>query len=287
MAGFKRSSSAEIAKDSVSGSGGTGFFKPGVLPPFVPAEGRNVVRLVPPLEDDPHTNSYGIDVRQYFLGGQVLASPATFEPGAYDAAAAKRAEYRGVNEELASKFNSSSRKVLFVVDCNKEGEETFKIWSCPKMAFDDMIEIARNDRTGELINLLDPEKGPLVSFTRTGTGRNTRYSAWKILNEEFPLEETDAEKLVHFKDIIIVPTEDEFTELVDKAAAGASEPEVANVDEDKGEAPGGEESPPAALRSRRRRSASDGNGVTAEADDETLAKVEAKLKQAAETSEGE
>ena len=157
---------------------------------FKPAEGENLIRILPPTWDDPE--HYGFDI---FVHYNIGADNAAYlcplknkgEPCPI-CEARETAEAEG-DTEYAKKLRPTKRVLFYLVDRDKE-EEGLKAWAAPWTIDKDIAIQATDSRNREFFPVDDPEEGFDVSITRDGQGTNTKYSV-AIARRESEIELTD------------------------------------------------------------------------------------------------
>lgn len=187
-----RSAEQNKRRQQQSGSDRDNIIDPDIMM-FHPKEGSNHLRVLPPTWDDP--DHFGYDTYVHYGIGPDKASYLSLSKmkGEEDPI---DEEYRRANkegdEDYAKQLKPNKRILIFVVD-RKDEESGPKLWSCPWTIDQDLAKLAYDDRTGELLNIDDPEAGYDISFDRNGTGRNTRYEATSISRRPSPLSDDDNE----------------------------------------------------------------------------------------------
>ena len=196
------------------------------LEQFVPLDGDNQIRIVPPLDNDEMATLWGVDVWTYFLSGHSYLSPQVFDKHAknpvYDAYKVMKQE----DPELCTKLQlgGSKKTILFILDLN-DGEKNppLKVWAAPPSLVNDFIRASKNRKTGKLIAIEDPEDGRVLFFTRTGTGKNTKYTTVQLDTEAYPLEAELIEHIPYFTDILVRPDMAQLQTSLDETLSGKQE----------------------------------------------------------------
>ena len=196
------------------------------LEQFVPIDGDNQIRIVPPLANDEMATLWGVDVWTYFLSGHSYLSPQVFDKHAknpvYDAYKVMKQE----DPELCTKLQlgGSKKTILFILDLN-DGEKNppLKVWAAPPSLVDEFIRASKNRKTGKLIAIEDPEDGRVLFFTRTGTGKNTKYTTVQLDTEAYPLDADLIEHIPYFTDILVRPDMEELKASLEETLSGKQE----------------------------------------------------------------
>lgn len=150
---------------------------------FKPAEGDNVIRILPPTWDDP--KHYGIDLYVHYQVGSdnsAYLCPASMHkhfPELVDDPACPICEERAVadregDKDYAKKLKPVKRVLVYLIDRDKE-KEGIKAWPMPWTVDRDLAIQATDSRTQEYLPIDDPDEGYDVTITRTGTNERTEY----------------------------------------------------------------------------------------------------------------
>src|SRR3990167_4543631 len=83
---------------------------------------------------------------------------------------------------------------------------------------DDILGISYKKKTGEIIDISDPDEGYNLFFDRIGLGRNTKYKNYQLDDETNVVDVGLIEKISPFRDVLIWATYEEvkaaFTGMV-------------------------------------------------------------------------
>ena len=157
---------------------------------FKPAEGENLIRILPPTWDD--AEHYGLDIFvHYNIGADNAAYLCPLKNNGEACPiceAREEAEAEG-DTEYAKKLKPTKRVLFYLVDRDKE-EEGVKAWASPWTIDKDIAIQATDSRNREYFPVDDPEEGYDVSITRDGQGTNTKYSV-AIARRQTEIELTD------------------------------------------------------------------------------------------------
>ncbi len=158
------------------------------LETFAPKEGSYQLRILPPGWDDAEHYGYEIFVH-YSVGpdnGQYLC-PAKHNIGVCPICE----ERRGITDDKERRDLQATKRVLvWLIDRDHEDRGPL-LWSMPWTVDRDINQQALDPRTGEVLYIDDPEEGYDISFTREGSGIQTKYSGLKILHRPTELAKTD------------------------------------------------------------------------------------------------
>lgn len=223
--GFKRATQAERESEVKKRTKRGLSYVKSDIPIFQPMDGDNQIRIVPPLSEDVHASLWGLEVWACYINNKSFLSPKTFDSNATDPIAEHFFELRETDPEAAKKFRATKRHLMFVLDLNDELEE-LKLWAAPPTLIDDILKLAKNRRTGELIALEDPEDGRAIYFTKTGKGIGTKYSGIEVDSQTFKLEDDLADDLELFVDMLAIPKASELSKLIASIEAGEEDEEA-------------------------------------------------------------
>lgn len=218
---------------------------------FQPQDGDNSVRIVPPLGDDPHASLWGLDVWVYYLNGKPYLSPQTFDRNARDPVMEKYNKLKQEDVEAAKAFKGTKRSLTFVLDMLND--EELKVWAAPTTVIDEILKVAKNRKNGELIPVEDPKDGRVIFFNKAGTGINTKYSAFQLDTEKTPLDDSIADQLVHFKDLLVVPSAEDLDDILadfNPNAEGGSRPQARTRRPEEAATQAAQEDEPVATKAR-------------------------------------
>jgi len=171
-------------------------------------EESNFLRIVPPLTPDAY---FGFKVHVHFnlgVGKDAFLCPRMMKKERCPACERQdELKKAGADEDVVKSLSCwPPRYLFFVIDKkNKETEaEGVQLYNAPNSINAEIIGLSKNKRTGELIDISDPEHGKLLVFDRKGkTSTNTRYSAFE-LQDDGPLDPALME-VPDFEELLIMP----------------------------------------------------------------------------------
>lgn len=150
---------------------------------FKTEPGDNFIAIIPPLEDDifwakeiyVHYN-VGVDGKA-FLCPKKMANESCII-----CEDRKRIKERDVDDERVKELRPSLRYLVFVVDTTNSTTENegIKWWDAPATVIDEITDMSANKRSGEIIDVSDPDDGRNIIFKRTGKGIGTRYGSVEL-----------------------------------------------------------------------------------------------------------
>lgn len=155
---------------------------------FKPKVGDNTVRILPATWED--SQHYGIDV---FVHQGIGADRTTYlclekmkNKPCPICEARKRASAEG-DQEFADQLRVSSRVFMYVVDRDKEREGAM-VWNMGARQDADILKLCTDKRSGEVLQIDNPDEGYDLQFTREGEGLKTRYSAFSFVRRPSALD---------------------------------------------------------------------------------------------------
>jgi len=208
--------------------------------------GDNFIRIIPPK--DP-SQFYGKEVFvHYNVGADGLVFLCLRKMyGEPCPVCEYREELKKANpEDEAAQELAPSRRYLFFVfnvassDTEEEGLHWF---DAPVIVKDNIVSLSKDKRTGEIIDVSDPEDGRDVEFVRVGTSRKTRYEGFKLVESD-PIPESWYKDVPDFDEVLLKPDYDQ----VKREVRGAH-----RVTEEKDSEDAVEDEPVAETRTRRAR----------------------------------
>jgi len=193
------------------------------LPQFRPRDGDNYIRIVPPLEDDELAGAWGVDVITHYIEGHGwLLSPKSIDSTDHDPVDDLIRELRKIDPELEDMVKTSRKTVMHILDFNAdERDGVLKLWGAPPTLVDDFVKAAKDKRSGRTHSLEDPDNGLPLSFDKTGTGLQTRYSAVQLERDPFPLDDQVVDEIEYFGDVLKVESPDDMRKIIDNILDGA------------------------------------------------------------------
>ncbi len=130
-----------------------------------------------------------------------------------------RAEFLAEDPEdkKADALRYSTRYLCFMVDTSSEEsiKKGLRWFDAPGAFKRNVLELSKNPRSGEFIDVSDPDEGGDILFVREGKMLQTKYLGFRILPDSTPLSpEIYLATPQKFEDVMIVPDYDETLALV-------------------------------------------------------------------------
>jgi hypothetical protein len=117
---------------------------------------------------------------------------------------------------------ASCRYFFFVYNVKDQSTEAEGLhWiDAPKKIKDNIVSISRDRRTGNYVDVSDPQTGADIEFSRVGTKLSTTYEGFKLSNNGVPPEEWYANVPDDFDEFLLWPEYDRvYAEVFGGAAA--------------------------------------------------------------------
>ena len=206
------------------------------LPQFRPRDGENFIRIVPPLEDDDLSGAWGVDlICHYIEGFGWVLSPKSLDQSNYDPIDDLIRELRKIDPDLESMVRTSRKTIMHILDFNQnEQDGDLKLWAAPPTLVEDFVKASKDKRSGRMHSLENAESGFPLSFEKSGTGLQTRYTMVQLERDPFPIEEGLADDIEYFEDVLVVLDDEEMNRIVEKILDGARTSGGRGRDRDRG-----------------------------------------------------
>jgi len=165
------------------------------------AEGRNIVRILPPTW--PKASHYGFPIWVHYGVGP--------KEGAYlclrenKTSPYKRCPLCEELYSLGARATPEDRKALlptqsiiyYILDRNQP-QQGVLLWRVSGAADSEIAAQSVNRRKGSVLNIVDPEEGYDLEFMRSGQKLNTRYRGYQVVREDSPMTDDDR----HFEEVL-------------------------------------------------------------------------------------
>ncbi|MHA1363979.1 MAG: hypothetical protein ACTSP1_15820 [Candidatus Freyarchaeota archaeon] len=181
---------------------------------FRTTPGDNFIRILPPKEEGFYGKRVYVHPNIDERGNVLLCPKGTFDKPCPICEALAEIRKKNSDDERLSVL-PIKRYLFFVVDVRSKSteEEGIKWYDAPSVVKDNIVGLSKDKRTGEVIVVSDPEEGRDIEFTRTGTGLNTRYQNFKLVdNNPIPDEWKDVPS---FDEVLLIPSEEDLQRVAD------------------------------------------------------------------------
>ena len=123
-------------------------------------------------------------------------------------------EFKALENEIKG-CNFSIKHLMWVVDAtsDKTEDEGIKCFFAPKTVYDGVLDVCKDRRTVEIIDITDPDEGEVFIFSRIGGGQfDTKYKAFTTEDRKaIPDEWLDG--IPRYTDVLVFVTPEELQEI--------------------------------------------------------------------------
>ena len=155
---------------------------------FRPKEDDNLIRILPPTFED--ADHYGFEIFVHYSIGPDKDSILCRNKMLGEACPVCEERSRALSDndkEYADKLSPKKRVCVYLLD--RDDEDTgLQLWSMPWTLDADVTTLAIDKRSGEVLDIDDPEDGYDIEFTKTGKGMNTKYVGVAIARKSTELD---------------------------------------------------------------------------------------------------
>lgn len=206
-------------KDRRYGSG-KGYLNHNLYKAFLPREGKNKVRILPPAEYQ-KLEWFGIEVRFHRnvgLNKDMFLCLRLMNIGACPICELQTPELWQAEPEVAKTYYPDHRVLIWVQDLMSDTPQQVLLWSAPITLAYEIHNAAENKETGQFIDLMDPRTGPAIFFERTGKGLKTKYQGVQAGASPIPVSDAALNVVLPFDQLVIVPDYAEVKASMEYAA---------------------------------------------------------------------
>lgn len=177
-------------------------------------EEPNFIRILPPLEDDPHNDFMRKVWIHSFMpvdGSYVCIEKMKIGKFCPICDIYRTIKAKGINEELAYSVAPKERYLFQIIDTSdKPQSEGMLILDSPSTLKDMIVGLCHPPRKG-LYNVSDPDEGREVIFVRASVS-NKKYPQYKSaqLGDEIKIDSSYASIIAPFDDLYVVPELEEL-----------------------------------------------------------------------------
>ena len=118
--------------------------------------------------------------------------------------------------DLLRALSPKIRYLFFVIDdCDAEGRaKGIQLYDAPMTVNQNVLSMSSDQRSGDVIDISDPEEGRCLRFEKTGKGIQTRYSGFQLIKRD-PIGRDIVDLVPTFEELLVVPTYDEVKKCLD------------------------------------------------------------------------
>ena len=154
---------------------------------FKPADGDNMIRVMPPTFHN--AQHFGLDIHvHYQVGPDSQTYLCLFKMKGEPCPICDERERasRDGDTEYADKLKPTKRVLIYMIDRHVEKDGPV-VWSMPWTIDRDVCKLVVDKRTGETLPIDHPERGYDIEFERKGKADRTQYIGLAIARRESPL----------------------------------------------------------------------------------------------------
>jgi len=178
-------------------------------------EGDNFLRILPPLDPEAYFGlaifvhyNLGPDKNDAFLCPRMMKKERCVICERQDALKAK-----GVEDTVWKKLGCFPPRYLYLArDCKNDEtmDEGTQLYDAPQTVNNEILTLSKDRRSGEVVDVSDPDDGKLLVFTRTGMkATNTRYSGFELEKDD-PIPEEWLDNLPELEDCLQYASEEDM-----------------------------------------------------------------------------
>lgn len=157
-----------------------------------PNDGDNIIRALPPTWDN--ADHYGLDIyvhygvgsdnQAYLCLDKMLGKPCPI------CDERNRAQKTG-DEDYVKKLKPNKRVLFYLIDRNNE-KAGVVAWAAPWTIDRDICKVSVDKRSGEILELDNPNDGYDIEFEKQGKGERTEYMGIAVSRRASPLDNDEA-----------------------------------------------------------------------------------------------
>lgn len=193
--GDKRSVESVVRKSKQSGGAYDSYLLPDIQM-FKVKEGESTVRIMPPSWDEKSDAKWGdgwdIQVFLHYGVGPDNATYLCLDKMSGETCPICEARRKSTDEDERDALRSAARFLCWAIDRDNEKAGP-QVWSMPTTVFREINLRSVDKKHNTPIPVDDPENGYDIIFSREGSNKKTKYSAFEIDRDPTPL--ADDEKL--------------------------------------------------------------------------------------------
>lgn len=178
---YHKRTAEDVNRRQQAGQGSGVSYINGDFKRYSVSDGDNVIRILPPTWED--AEHFGLDLYVHYGIGpdnSAFLCPKRMRNEECPICEASQEADADGDEDLARRLAPSHRVLYWLIDRDKEKEGPM-LWAAPYRSIDKELAARMVDkRTGEVLNIDDPDEGYDVSYTKTGKAERTRYEGVQI-----------------------------------------------------------------------------------------------------------
>jgi len=176
---------------------------------FKPADGDNIIRIMPPTWEG--AEHFGLDIYVHYGVGpdsQTYLCTHKMQNKPCPICDEREKASKDGDAEYADKLKPTKRVLIYLIDRNNEKDGPI-VWSMPWTIDRDLCKLVVDKRSGEILPIDNPESGYDISFERKGKGDRTQYIGLAVARRDSDLgdpkwldeiQENPLDKILQFYD---------------------------------------------------------------------------------------
>lgn len=148
---------------------------------FRPHDGDNNIRILPPTFES-KDNHWGMDAYVHYGVGsdeQTYLCANKMNGESCPICDEQTRAHKSGDTEYADKLKPTKRVLVYLIDRDNEKDGPM-IWNMPVSLDNDLLKLSVDKRTGDVLNITDPEDGYDIEFEKQGKGTRTKYAGIAI-----------------------------------------------------------------------------------------------------------
>jgi hypothetical protein len=143
---------------------------------------------------------------------------------------------KAADDEMVRALKPKIRYLFFVIDDrDQEGRDRgVQLYDAPQTVNREILALSKDTRTGDYIDISDPEHGKCLRFEKSGQKEKTRYSGFTFLDRD-PLDMDLLKNLPTFDELIDIASFAEIKEALEGAPDDSEDDEESDEESDKDE----------------------------------------------------
>ncbi len=181
---YQKRDPSSVAKRGEQGGGDFDKYIDDSLKMFKPADGDNLIRILPPTWDN--ADHFGLDTWVHYGIGPDSQTYLCLDKMKGEACPICDERARAVKDgdtAYADKLKPTKRVLVYLIDRNSEKDGPV-VWSMPWTIDRDLCKLVVDKRSGEVLPIDDPQNGYDIEFERKGKGDRTQYIGLAIARRE-------------------------------------------------------------------------------------------------------
>lgn len=177
------------------------------IPRFIPQEGLNSVRFLPPRLNEEYTGHLGASLDISYIDREPVLSPTTRNTHPYNPAAHPVEGETDLEAEIRSRCMPEQYRLKFVMDLADCRAKYLLMASHIK---EELLTLTIHPKTFLRLDYDNFCEGDAIYFWKSEEDGRTRLTRFWRTYEDYPIDRHIVQSLPLIRDILIIPTPDEF-----------------------------------------------------------------------------